>query len=185
NGWSRAEDAKHDVCTRVLVGRLNRIDRNTQKFQGHTPSDGIRTVYVPALFVDDEKTLWVGTGYGISFRRQGETVFTHVLASDAPGSLSNNSITDLYQDSRGLIWIGTQDGLNVYDRTANRFQYFRVEDGLPHNAIVGILEDDAGTLWVSTPNGISRVAVSMPQGFGSLTAEFKNYDELHGLHGKQ
>src|SRR5690606_40879416 len=106
----------------------------------------------------------------ISFRRKGEDVFTHLLASDEPGGLSNNSITDLFQDSRGLIWIGTLDGLNVYDRKANRFKYFRLEDGLPHNAIVAIQEDNTGTLWVSTTYGISCVAVKMPEGFGSLSA---------------
>lgn len=185
NGWSIVEDANHDVWIGTLVGGLNRFDRKTQKFQRYAAADGIRTGYVPALLEDDEKTLWVGTGYGISFRRHGESAFTHILASDEPGSLSNNSITDLYQDSRGLIWIGTQDGLNVFDRKKNRFKYFRVEDGLPHNAIVGILEDETGTLWVSTPNGIARVAVSMPQGFESLAAQFKNYDELDGLQGKQ
>ncbi|HLT79562.1 MAG TPA: two-component regulator propeller domain-containing protein [Cyclobacteriaceae bacterium] len=185
NGWSLLEDANHDIWVGTLVGGLNRFDRKTGKFQRYTASDGIRTGYVPALLEDDENTIWVGTGYGISFRRHGESTFTHILASDAPGSLSNNSITDLYQDSRGLIWIGTQDGLNVYDRKEGRFKYFRVEDGLPHNAIVGILEDDTGTIWASTPNGISRVAVSMPHGFESLAVQFKNYDELDGLQGKQ
>ncbi|HEX7015512.1 MAG TPA: two-component regulator propeller domain-containing protein [Cyclobacteriaceae bacterium] len=185
NGWSIVEDASHNVWIGTLVGGLNRFDRKTQKFQRYSASDGIHTGYVPALLEDDQQTLWVGTGYGISFRRKGEPVFTHILASDGPGGLSNNSITDLYQDSRGLIWIGTQDGLNVYDRGENRFQYFRVEDGLPHNAIVAILEDETGTLWVSTPNGISRVTVRMPQGFRSLAVEFKNYDELDGLQGKQ
>jgi signal transduction histidine kinase/ligand-binding sensor domain-containing protein/DNA-binding response OmpR family regulator len=185
NGWSIVEDANNDVWVGTLVGGLNRFDRKTQKFRRYSAVDGIHTGYVPALLVDDDETLWVGTGYGISFRRKGEEVFTHILASDEPGGLSNNSITDLFQDSRGLIWIGTLDGLNVYDQETNRFKYFRLEDGLPHNAIVAILEDQTGTLWVSTPNGISRVEVSMPRGFRSLTVGFKNYDELDGLQGKQ
>jgi ligand-binding sensor domain-containing protein len=28
---------------------------------------------------------------------------------------SNNFITDIYQDQKGFIWIGTYDGLNRYD----------------------------------------------------------------------
>src|SRR5690606_29728010 len=116
----------------TLVGGLNRFDRKTGKFQRYTASDGIRTGYVPALLEDDENTIWVGTGYGISFRRHGESTFTHILASDAPGSLSNNSITDLYQDSRGVSVSGDQDWLNVFYREDGRFKYFCVVVSLPH-----------------------------------------------------
>lgn len=185
NGWCLLEDRDNNIWIGTLVGGLNRFDRATGKFRRFSADDGIRTGYVPALLEDEDGDIWVGTGYGISRKRASDTTFTHLLASNAPGSLSNNSITAMYQDSRGLIWIGTQDGLNVYSKTEDLFRGFRVEDGLPHNAILGILEDDNGGLWVSTPNGISSISVGDGKTLAALRPHFKNYDELDGLQGKQ
>src|SRR5690554_5656414 len=39
------------------------------------------------------------------------------------GGLSNNSVNVVFQDSRGFIWIGTEDGLNRYD--GYEFQIYR------------------------------------------------------------
>jgi ligand-binding sensor domain-containing protein len=52
----------------------------------------------------------------------------------------------LYQDSKGYIWISTENGLmrfNGYD-----FRLFTTQDGLPDNEIFGMTEDEKGRLWV-------------------------------------
>jgi len=39
-------------------------------------------------------------------------------------TISSNRITKIYQDSKETIWIGTQNGLNKYDKTSNIFKRF-------------------------------------------------------------
>ncbi len=95
-------------------------------------------------------------------------------------SLSNNSILWIQEDSRKLIWVGTLEGLNMFDPATKTFRTFRTEDGLPHNTILTILEDNSGNLWMSTPNGISNLSISDDNQY-----IFKNYDESDGLQGKQ
>lgn len=185
NGWCLIEDADHNIWVGTLVGGLNRFDRATGTFKRYSADEGIRTGYVPVLLEDNERNIWVGTGYGISRKSATDTIFTHILASSDQDGLSNNSITAMYEDSRGWIWIGTLDGLNVYSKPEGSFRHFRVEDGLPHNAILAILEDDQNNLWVSTPNGLSVVRIDEAESFAGLSPEFKNYDELDGLQGKQ
>ena len=185
NGWCLIEDANHDIWVGTLVGGLNRFDRASGTFRRYSAEEGIRTGYVPVLLEDNEKNIWVGTGYGISRKSASDTIFTHILASTEKGGLSNNSITAMYEDSRGWIWIGTLDGLNVYSKAEDSFRHFRIEDGLPHNAILAILEDDQNNLWVSTPNGLSGIRIDDKRSFPALNPEFKNYDELDGLQGKQ
>lgn len=185
NGWCLIEDADHNIWVGTLVGGLNRFDRATGTFTRYSSEEGIRTGYVPVLLEDNDENIWVGTGYGISRKSATDTTFTHILASTAAGGLSNNSITAMYEDSRGWIWIGTLDGLNVYSKAEDSFLHFRVEDGLPHNAILAILEDDQHNLWASTPNGLSFIRIDRAEPFAGLTPEFKNYDELDGLQGKQ
>lgn len=45
-------------------------------------------------------------------------------------SLSNNVVTSLAEDRYGNLWIGTQNGLNRYDRIHNHFQQYTTQNGL-------------------------------------------------------
>ncbi len=69
--------------------------------------------------------------------------------------MSNNSVSCLYQDSRGFVWIGTFDGLNRYDGYS--FSVFRNKlndsSSIPNNRIVDIDEDSRGNIWVATKGG--------------------------------
>ena len=72
--------------------------------------------------------------------------------------LSNNSVKTIFQDSRGFLWIGTEDGLNRYD--GYNFEVFKSggENGesLAGNCITAIEEDRNGNIWIGTShNGIS------------------------------
>lgn len=182
--WEITEDSKGNLWIGTLVGGLNRFNKKDGTFTHFTSNDGIITGYVPALLEDSYGTLWVGTGFGISFLKKNAQRFEHYLGTDAPGSISNNSIISFLEDSRNLIWIGTQDGLNVYNRSENTYKVFRTQEGLPHNTILGILEDDYGNLWFSTPNGISNLTIDQDPLQKTFIPEFKNYDELDGLQGK-
>lgn len=75
--------------------------------------------------------------------------------SPANTELTQKSIRDIFQDSRGFIWILTQEGLNRYDgytvikfRSSNKDRY-----SLSHQSTTDIVEDSEGFLWVSTAGG--------------------------------
>ena len=69
--------------------------------------------------------------------------------------LSNNKVNCILQDTRGFIWIGTDDGLNRYD--GNNFTIFRNQPGNPYcisgNIIMDLVEDKNGILWIATADG--------------------------------
>jgi ligand-binding sensor domain-containing protein/two-component sensor histidine kinase len=87
--------------------------------------------------------------------------------------LSHASINCLYKDSRGLLWIGTDFGLNMYD--GNSFSSFYNIPGdtnsLPHNKILTICEDYQQRLWIGTQKGVSC--------FNLLTRQFINYSPFN------
>jgi len=61
--------------------------------------------------------------------------------------LSHYDINQIFQDSRGLIWILSKFGLNRYD--GNSFQvYTSKSHGLPHDNYQFICEDDRHHLWL-------------------------------------
>ncbi|WP_188931451.1 two-component regulator propeller domain-containing protein [Puia dinghuensis] len=71
--------------------------------------------------------------------------------------LSNNSVRCIYQDYKGFIWLGTDDGLNRYDGYG--FKVFRNQfndsQSLINNIAYAINSDDRNDLWIGTRQGLS------------------------------
>lgn len=63
--------------------------------------------------------------------------------------LPQNDVLCLYQDSKGLMWIGTNDGLCSFD--GYKFKTYQMfTHNLPSNLISSISEDKKGYLWIGT-----------------------------------
>ena len=92
--------------------------------------------------------------------------FKNITVEDG---LSQSTVETIYQDSKGYIWIGTNDGLDRYN--GYDFKYYKHDkdddNSIANNYIVDIIEDKDGYIWVSTINGLSRINVEKD--------EIKNY----------
>lgn len=70
--------------------------------------------------------------------------------------LSQFSVYALHKDELGRIWMGTRDGLNVYD--GNRIQYYKHDkedqSSLVGNLVRAICGNDKGTLYIQTSEGL-------------------------------
>ena len=84
--------------------------------------------------------------------------------------LSHHSTTSQFIDSRGFLWVGTENGLNRYD--GYEFVSFHHDPmdstTISSNRVRGITEDKQGQLWLATQRGIDK--------FDRLTESFKHYD---------
>jgi ligand-binding sensor domain-containing protein len=101
-----------------------------------------------------------------SFAQSAGITFKHINYEQG---LSNSTIEAITQDSRGFIWMGTRDGLNLYD--GYRMTVFRNEKGKPgtlsDNYITCLYTDKQNTLWIGTLNGLNR--------FDETTKSFTSY----------
>nr|WP_299070461.1 hybrid sensor histidine kinase/response regulator transcription factor [uncultured Allomuricauda sp.] len=81
--------------------------------------------------------------------------FKHLNTSDG---LSQSSVIAMEQDRLGRMWLGTRDGLNVYDGTM--FKVYRTvlndSTSISNSDILSIKEDSEGFLWIGTYNGLNR-----------------------------
>jgi len=81
-----------------------------------------------------------------------KTLFRHLTVDDG---LSQNMISAIHQDHRGFIWIGTKDGLNMYD--GHSFRIYKYEPfneySISDNYVTVVYEDPLQRLWVGTLDG--------------------------------
>ncbi|GAB3956992.1 sensor histidine kinase [Spirosoma harenae] len=169
-----------------LAGQgLASFDPQNQRFTyyQHNPQDPYSLVdeaLVIALPTHDG-SVWAGSARRALSRLSLKTgQFTHYRPNfeHPEGHPTDKDIRCLYEDRKGRLWIGTnQGGLNQYDPKTNSFLAYTTENGLPNNHIVGIVEDDDGNLWLSTNQGICK--------FNPTTKACRNYDESDGLQGNE
>lgn len=72
-------------------------------------------------------------------------------------NLSHNTVTTIFQDSRGYMWLGTLNGLNRYDGNSVKIYEHNPLDSasLSNSRIYKIAEDQNGNLWIATDNGLN------------------------------
>src|SRR5215211_1332762 len=96
--------------------------------------------------------------------------------------LSQSTVQVIFQDSRGFLWFGTQDGLNRYD--GYNFKIYKPDPDVPNSLsdrwITSLVEDKDGYLWIGTANGLDL--------FERTTGNFKHYiyspSQQEGISGK-
>jgi signal transduction histidine kinase/ligand-binding sensor domain-containing protein len=114
--------------------------------------------------------LWIATDVGLD-RYDSYQFRKYYYTKDKPGSISGGMITDIFEDSRRNLWIGTTRGLNLYDRTKDNFKVFhhkqvgRLQDS---DFINSIAEDNEGNLWTVTGGNCLNRWIPETGGFESF-----------------
>ena len=126
-----------------------------------TDDDWIR--FVRYVMEDKKGDLWVATSNGIlkfnpDSLLQNPKNFIHYTQNSADTkSLSNPEIRQIFQDSKGQIWVATAGGgicKFVEDGGNGYFITYKNNNGISNNNIMAIQEDISGKLWISTESSL-------------------------------
>jgi Predicted periplasmic ligand-binding sensor domain len=115
---------------------------------------------------DSRGNIWLGTEMDGLFKIPNELLEDiekgkdfelegHIFDKSYTSGISSSQITCITEDKNGVIWVGTNGGLNKYVSEKDNFDHYFVQDGLPSNYITGVVVDDSNGLWISSKKGIS------------------------------
>jgi len=83
------------------------------------------------------------------------------------------------KDSRGLVWLGTMDGLYIWNVKSNKSYVLFTDNGIVNNNIKGLLEDLNGKIWVTTAGGISQIDVTISD--SEIIFGISNFNHFDGV----
>lgn len=133
------------------------------------------------IFKDLDGFVWIVSEDGLN-RFDGYTfnVFKH-NAEDST-SISDNIVWCVEEDSKGVLWVGTnQGGLCKYDKNRGNFTRYVHEDNndssLSQNTVEVIFEASDGRLWVGTHWGLN-IFDSSTEVFKSIFQDNENQQSL-------
>jgi signal transduction histidine kinase/ligand-binding sensor domain-containing protein len=139
-------------------------------------------VLINALALDSSRNLWIGTFQGLWKLRAGAGVAERVRLPNGNGNVTNllaardgtfwvakrgadllefqsgkhflpgETITALYEDRAGRIWVGSRNGIWRMSGTAAR-----TIEHLDQGVVTALAEDAAGRVWSATDDGAVRV----------------------------
>lgn len=125
---------------------------NNESFINYTDKDGLSSKVITSISADkDNKEYYIGTSTGINIFSSEETVKIKELKEikQIDGAVINCTAID----NKGLLWIGTQDGVYAVEVKNKKYQlkkeYHKI-DGQEIINVVKILQDKNNNYWVAT-----------------------------------
>ncbi|GAF03824.1 two-component regulator propeller domain-containing protein [Saccharicrinis fermentans] len=189
NIWSIVEDTNQQLWVGTLGGGIYYYHREDDTFLP-LPNKGI--VNLPTVFVNKitrlaSGNMFIATANGIIFYNVAEQRYKYhpVDNRTKPYPVANKTVNDVLEDSRGLLWTATREGLYVFDPNSDFIKCFTEEDGLPQDIINCIEEDESRRIWVSKSTGLSQIIVKELSPQNNYSFYIYDYTEEDGLQGKE
>jgi ligand-binding sensor domain-containing protein/serine phosphatase RsbU (regulator of sigma subunit) len=146
---------------------------NQQNFQRNTNLDSLTVVGITALYCDPAGDMWIGTERmggkpGLIKYNSGKKTFKRVPA------LSGILPKSLVMDGKGVLWIGTSEGLKAF-RNDSIILSISENDGLLSDNTNLLTTGEDGSIYIGTNNGLNRY---FPE-----TGRIFSYTERNGFSG--
>ena len=154
------EDADSNLWIATNGGGLVKYDRTSGNFRAyrHDPekSGTISSNVARRILIDANGMVWIGTR-GAGLDRLNPATGTFQRFEFGSGIDLDQNVYALFQDSRGILWAGGDQGLTRLDAQTNEVFTFTHDpaDGrsVGSHSIRAIAEDEAGRIWIGSDGG--------------------------------
>lgn len=182
-------DQSENLWIGTLQG-ISKTDLKKKKFNLFRRSNSPNSInllgnVIASIYKDDDDILWVGNwGQGLNLVNRKTNRVEH-FSTQLSGNhqISNDFIHVIFKDSNRHIWLGTRNGMLIYDKSGNRFvpyfEYFK-NSALPNFKNVRIsmiIQDKSFNYWIGTQNGLYKINLEK----STVEVFQKELDKTHQL----
>lgn len=132
------------------AGGLSRLSLATEEFLSFENPENNATVW--SISKDNQGKIWyTRTGVGIITRNDNRVQLLN-FSNNNPGSISSGYHYYVYCDQSGIMWLGSSDGLSMYNKNNRKFaSYLRLVDKSRRYYITSFFKDpENNNLWLGT-----------------------------------
>lgn len=135
-----AEDHHHRIWI-CYHGGVGRLDEQTKRIVPLGNKLLMGNTNINAIAFDKQHHLWAATNKGLIMDNQ----------------LKLKAVCKtLAVDGNGLVWVGTLNGVYVFDIHKNKVYQYGKEEGMTNEMIQDLVVDNLGEIWATTANGLCR-----------------------------
>jgi ligand-binding sensor domain-containing protein/serine phosphatase RsbU (regulator of sigma subunit) len=151
------------------INGLFKIDTKPKKFRIYNSSPinypGLNGDMTSVLYRESEDLIWVGIwnkGLNILNRRTGKVELYSASDPDPVKRISDNKIRCVLHDRHDQIWLGSVNGLDIFDKASRSFIPFEQKypslsaQVVNNRSIICMAEDLNGDIWIGTDKGVLK-----------------------------
>ncbi|NQY36781.1 MAG: hypothetical protein HRT37_17790 [Alteromonadaceae bacterium] len=183
------EDSDGDIWIGTNGGGLALFIPETNSFKSYlfdvTKPNSISHNRIWSIVESEPGVLWVATSDGLNkFDKEAESFKRFNNDPSNPTSLDHSLIralhvvknTDINHEKNNVLWVGTQQGLGLFDIQTEKFIPINPENIMINTSITKIRQDKSNHLWIGTSNGLYQYDLKNNK-FIVLSNENKGSDE--------
>lgn len=180
--WSLDSDGKDGIWIASLGNGAFHYNPSTGEIKEFTTSNsGIRSDYLTSVEYSGDGRVYFGHGGGIDYYDPADGKIHDINQLSKNFDTSDWKITQIFEDSRGLLWVATSQGLKIIDRVHKKMTDVVTYEGKINNYITGIIEDDGESIWISEGRILTNLNVNYVDATGDIEISAKHYDTGDGL----
>ena len=141
----------------ILLFAINNVfSQNTfENYQFRLVSNETSKSGIYTITQDQSGNMWIGTNGAGLYKFDGVNYVAYEQNSNVNNSINSNLIYVAYVDARNRLWIGTDEGLCLYNRNLNTFESIDIQKKIRKETVISvksIIEDNNGNLFLGTFN---------------------------------
>lgn len=160
------EDRSGNLWVGTSGGAISLYDRAQGRFINYPASGNIDgftpSVVIKSICSDYLGKIWIAEYSSVYVLNPATKRITRLnLLAAMPRQQQRLALNCVFEDKQHRMWVGTNQGLFLYNREKNMFRQLIHDDAdtasLPANEVNAIAEDPSGNLWFGTANGVCKL----------------------------
>ncbi len=184
-GWVATifELSQNQILFKTEDEGLSLYDKKSNSFS-YIPI--LKSQFIEKIFRDNNNQIWI-CGSGL-FKLNTTTWNTTKIK--LPIGLERNVIHTIFEDSRNTFWLGTANGVYIFDKENNQFskidfESLRIGTNVS-NSVANIVEDKNNNIWFGTNDGLFKYSFIEKDysrfGYGKDSTSALNSQDVNSLY---